>query len=966
MATKKYESMRIMSLEGSVLYKNEGFTATKDGKPDPQAFRGILDESLDTLKLAEVYAQHEEEIGYPYLDGKKRFCRAVVNLSFNRAIKLYESYGNRYVLNGYKVTDEDMEDHVCFCTVSGNPTLIAIDVSYREDSRYAPVEEPLPDALLGKYFKYDPETRSYKRSDKVIPTAFSCQEIREHLYTQGFDIDGVHYVRYKRSAGASRNGKCLFIAEPLYADMMAWSSCDLSADTASDQASWQAYIALTLSSIESTIKLPKKSILIIRDRVSRFKADAVCIKETDAHDLRAEEEETEIENVIWDGEALLDASVFEENGYGGHGMMLLRNRFFKTCAFNTNLQDWFFDNDIEYVSQLAGYTTARDIKDIKLVITESSVKYLKFMPKDMPFEEKCKRFLDALYEGKNNSVFGVVKADHDAPLMHGDMAYTNYQLLNTLGLTREGIGKLLEPSFNYLQDMLDRSPVLRYQINMTTDHATIAEKELPDLAKYRRDTVLDMTCRTPLFEQTEFYKSFRSDTTKYFKRRLKKGRVSVCGNYQVLFGNAYEFLVALTDESYEPTESFSLENGQVCTTGFGHGEMVLCARSPHITMGNLYLARNVHCYDLLRYFNLTPNIICVNAIESNIQQRLNGCDYDSDSMLVTNNEWIVNGVVNAYDILKVPVCKAEPVGKTDYVNTPRSLAKLDQTIAKNKIGEIVNLSQFLNCLLWDAYVTGESEYHPLDIYRDICVLAVMSGMEIDKAKRLYSADSTKVLSRLRHYRQNFKKKNGGNLPSFYKFIVGDESADVGENTAKLEAPMSFVHDAVAAFPGRAAYTKNIPLSELFVLDSTDAGANDTHKKQNIIKAVKEAHTKITAMQTAMKDADDDEKLILCDEANEVYQACLKIVSKNVVNDHILCMLLSEIDHPDKSKYDIKSARYLLFANLLYEDNRRLLSRLKTVEGFQPYDLVRVKPEIVPEGYRTEDIYGFPHGHLLIK
>ena len=715
MATKKYESMRIMSLEGSVLYKNEGFTATKDGKPDPQAFRGILDESLDTLKLAEVYARHEDEIGYPYIDGKKRFCRAVVNLSFNRAVKVYESYGNRYVLNGYRVTDEDMEDHACFCTVGGNPTLIAIDVSYREDSGYAPVEEPLPDAMLGKYFKYDPDTRSYKRSDKVIPTAFTCQDIREHLYTNGFDIDGVHYVRYKRSAGASRDGRCLFIAEPLYADMMEWSSCDLSADTASDQASWQAYIALTLSSIENVIKLPKKSILIIRDRVSRFKADAVCVKETDTHDLRAEEEETEIENVIWDGEALLDASVFNDNGYGGHGMMLLRNRFFKTCAFNTNLQDWFFDNDIEYVSQLAGYTTARDIKDVKLVITESSVKYLKFMPKDMPFEEKCKRFLDALYEGKNNSEFGVVKADHDAPLMHGDMAYTNYQLLNTLGLTREGIGKLLEPSFRYLQDMLDRSPVLRYQINMTTDHATIAENEVPDLAKYRRDTVLDMSCRTPLFEQTEFYKSFRSDTVRYFKERLRKGRIAVSGNYQVLFGNAYEFLWALTDESYEPTFSFSLDDGQVCTTGFAHGEMVLCARSPHITMGNLYLAKNAHCYDLLRYFNLTPNIICVNAIESNIQQRLNGCDYDSDSMLVTNDEWIIAGVTGCYNILKVPVCKAEPIGKTDYVNMPKSLAGLDQTIAKNKIGEIVNLSQFLNCLLWEAYVTGESEYHPLDI-----------------------------------------------------------------------------------------------------------------------------------------------------------------------------------------------------------------------------------------------------------
>ena len=967
MATKRYESMRIMSLEGSVLYKNEGFTATKDGKPDPQTFRGVLDESLDTLKLAEVYDQHKSEMGYPYIEGKKRFCRAVVNLSFNRAVKVYESYGNRYVLNGYSVTDEDMEDHACVCMVNGRPTLIAIEVSYKDKDGYAPVEEPISDDVLGKYFKYDAETRSYKRSDKTIPSDVTCQEIREHLYTHGFDIDGVHYVRYKRSAGASRNGKCLFIAEPLDADMMTWSSCDLSADTASDQASWQAYIALTLSSIESTIKLPKKSILIIRDRVSRFTADAVCVKETEAHDLRAEEEETEIENVIWDGEALMDASVFEENGYGKHGMMLLRNRFFKTCAFNTNLQDWFFDNDITQISQLAGYTTARDIKDIKLVITESSVKYLKFMPKDMPLEQSFKRWLDAMYEGKNTSTFGVVKADHDAPLMHGDMAYTNYQLLNTVGLTREGIGKLLEHSFNYLQDMLDRSPILRYQINMTTDHATIAEQELPDLAKYRRDTVLDMTCRTPLFEQTEFYKSFRSDTTKYFKRRLKKGRVAVCGNYEVLFGNAYEFLVALTDESYEPTESFSLEDGQVCTMGFDHGDTVLCARSPHITMGNLYLAKNVHCYDLLRYFNLTPNIICVNAIESNIQQRLNGCDYDSDSMLVTNDEWIVGGVVSAYKILKVPVCKAEPVGKTDYVNTPKSLAKLDQTIAKNKIGEIVNLSQFLNCLLWNALFTDdECDYHPMDIYHDICVLAVMSGMEIDKAKRLYSADSTKVLARLRHYRQNFKKKNGGNLPAFYKFIVGDESADVGENTAKLEAPMAFVHDAVAAFPGRAAYTKNIPLSELFELDATDAGANDTHKKQNIIKAVKEAHTKITAMQTAMKNADDDEKLILCGEANEVYTECLEKVSKNVVNDHILCMLLSEIDQPDKSKYDIKSARYLLFASLLYGDNRRLLSRLKVTEGFVPYDLVRIEPEDVPSGSQPDMIYGFPHGRLIIQ
>lgn len=115
-----------------------------------------------------------------------------------------------------------------------------------------------------------------------------------------------------------------------------------------------------------------------------------------------------------------------------------------------------------------------------------------------------------------------------------------------------------------------------------------------------------------------------------------------------------------------------------------------------------------------------------------------------------------------------------------------------------------------------------------------------------------SFNRAKVLARLRHYRQTFKKKNGGNLPAFYKYIVGDESKDIGKNTAYLQSPMSFVHDLVEACPARAAHTQTLPISELFELDATDAGPNDTHKKQNIIEAVKEAHTKITAMQVSMR------------------------------------------------------------------------------------------------------------------
>ncbi|MBR4063248.1 MAG: hypothetical protein IKK01_09295, partial [Clostridia bacterium] len=458
---KKYEFVRIMALDGSTIYRSKGLTALKDGKTNAHAFSGVLDDSLETIKLREVYAKHKAEIGYPYLEDKA-FCRAIVSVSFDYAIKQYEKQGRRYVLYGQTVTDEDMTDHVCIRTLDGEPTLVAIETPLNQDRHYTPVEQPISAELLGKYFVYDAEKHEYKRSDKEMPSVVKKEKIREHLYLHGFDTDGIHYVRYKRSAGSSRDGRCLFIAEPLYADMMAWSACGLSADSVSDQASWQAYIALTLSSIESTIRLPKKAILIIPDKVSKFKTTAVCVREDKALGLTATEEETEIENVIWDGEALLDVSEFESAGYGDKGMMLLRNRFFKTCAFNTNLQKWFKDKGITTVGQLAGYTTARKVEDIKLVITESSLKYLKFMPKGMNLGEAFKSWLDAVYEGKTTSTFGVVKTDKKPLHMFGNMAYTNYQLINTINAAPEQIARFLRPTLDYLGKIQSDPMFLRY------------------------------------------------------------------------------------------------------------------------------------------------------------------------------------------------------------------------------------------------------------------------------------------------------------------------------------------------------------------------------------------------------------------------------------------------------------------------------------------------------------------------
>ena len=953
---KKYEFMRIIALDGSTVYRGKGLTALKDGKTDKSAFSGVLDDSLETIKLREAYAKHETEIGHPYLEDKV-FCRAIVSVSFNYAIKLYEKHGRRYVLDGQTVTAEDMTDHVCIRTIDGKPTLVAIETPLNKDKHYAPVEQPISAELLGKYFAYDAERREYKRSDKEIPSVVKKEEIREHLYCNGFDIDGIHYVRYKRSAGSSRDGRCLFIAEPLYNDMMAWSSCGLSADSVSDQASWQAYIALTWSSIESTIRLPKKAILIIPDKVSKFKTTAVCVKEDEVLGLTASEEETEIENVIWDGEALLDVSEFKRAGYADKGMMLLRNRFFKTCAFNTNLLKWFNDKGITTVGQLAGYTTARKVEDIKLVVTESSLKYLKFMPKGQPLKKSLEDWLDAVYGGKTTSEFGVVKTDKPPSNMQGRLAYTNYQLMNTLAINSLGMEQLLYASLYHLYKIYASAMHLRYQINY------LSETEPDDLAvmtadNYRRKVVMEMLFRTPEFEHTEFYKDLKTDVVYYFKRRLKKGRVLVNGNNQTIFGNPYEFLCAVTDKNYEPTEPMLLGDGEVYTKRFDDGEMLTCARNPHITLGNILIGVNRRKKEIDTYFNLTKDIVCANAINSNLQQRLNGCDYDSDSMLVTNDQFIYLSAKSCYENMGVPVCCVAPVGQAEYSSSAVDLARLDLTIAENKIGDIVNLSQFLNSLLWHNVNDGASINDILPIYNEICILAVLSGMEIDKAKRMYAVKTSTVLKRLEKRKQEFKKANGGKLPNFYYFLTGQEEKIEKNNTATLNCPMSIIYDFVTKYEPYRLPKRKVKLSDLFVLDESDGDSNDYHRKKNIIATVQKAEDDIRHLRIKESKFPDDAKAILRAEMQEILDDCLKVVARNASNDHVLGLILRKLDSGEKN--DVSKIKSFIFACLLFEKNGRLLSKVKTPEGYHYTELKLATDENIKRDEVFENIYGYPH------
>ena len=111
------------------------------------------------------------------------------------------------------------------------------------------------------------------------------------------------------------------------------------------------------------------------------------------------------------------------------------------------------------------------------------------------------------------------------------MIYTNYQLLNTVPIAPENMMKFLTPSFEMYRNVQNDSTFLRYQINVLSDTTASALRKV-SADNYRHKTVIDMMRMTPLFEYTDLYADTRYDVCRNYKRRMKKGKVLVTGNYQ--------------------------------------------------------------------------------------------------------------------------------------------------------------------------------------------------------------------------------------------------------------------------------------------------------------------------------------------------------------------------------------------------------------------------------------------------
>ncbi len=723
------------------------------------------------------------------------------------------------------------------------------------------------------------------------------RQLREYFYENGFYIDGIHYVRYKRSAGSSREGKCLFIDERLYKAMAKWSECGLKPKT--ELASWESYKALSLSSIKGTVKIPLEGILFVPDYKSTFTDEAVSVELQDGM-LTSAHKQTEITNDIWDGESLLDERVFQEN-YADKHMLLLRNKFFKSCAFRTKMQKWFQDKNVTLKElKSRGFVTfATDINQIVMVTTPNSLKYLKFAGGFT--KRNIRKWMENI-----NDTFGVVKWDKSTRFFHGKMVQSSYQLLNTLGLTETQAAELLQPSIDYISLLRKDVDFMRYHFTDAFAREKDDEETVrPDGLADRADVIFTLMHKCPHFDETELYANFRNDVVKSLKERLKRGHILVNGTNATLFGNGPELLKYIAGEEIIS----ELHSGQIYCKRFADKTKLLCARSPHITMGNLYSAENNMQGEIWNYFDLGENIVCVNAIEENIQQRLNGCDYDSDTMLLTDDKLLVETAEKYKDLFKVPVCKIETVKKEN-----QTLPELDHDTSNNKIGEIVNLSQKLNSLIWDKIHKGESEEKIKEIYGDVCKLAVLSGLEIDKAKRAYDiVNAGKELIALR-------KKYDKPSPVFFQEI--DES-NKEKQYIFYDTAMDYVYAIASKIhfrKGREQFCLYRPISEQLAYNLASGNATEYRHKDKIVGIIDDVKAKTNRLYMELRTADEQEREVIYAQISDIKTERDKLVNKWLTNENVLMLVLRHYEKNSSSDWRIYAAliNHPVFSDLLFE------------------------------------------------
>ena len=867
------------------------------------------------------------------------------NYDYTEAMLTNSLFSDFMVKNGLNIwKEESTRDIICIDFKYGSR-------SYGDEKKHLIkiAKEARFEYKLAKSFNRKDEILKYKRKRKKISELYcsaqnnrdvydkkSKKEIREIFYTEGVDVEYkthnkkgkvikteiIHYKMLYRTPGKAKKGSCMFINEKLYdiARDFLYMGIKLPYNN-SPIVEMGAYSSLITSSIVGTIEIDPKSIFIMKDIDSFFNRKVISVEtDEDKHCRAVEIDDYKLKNTLFDGQGLIDSSIFPE---WGNGYILLRHHLCKMATFCTNIQLFFkdyFGDEYETAKITDMFGVEHYVKDIKLITTDNAMKWLKF---DVSYEYWCQKV------NENGNMFGIVKTAHESKL--GRVQRMSYQMINSLDI--DIMDEVTKCSVEYVEKLKKDDSVFL--------------KHLEDNKNFSNDfEVLIALCKhNPEFVRSEYYRDRKKEIIRAYVLNLKNGRIVQNADNLVIVGSPYAMLLVSVGESELKDDTFCHEAGtiQCYAERFEDGEYLACFRSPFNSKNNMGYLHNVYDERFKKYFNFGEQIIAVNLINTDFQDRNNGSDQDSDSVYTTNQKNIVEYAKYCYENYPTIVNNI-PKEKNKYTNTLENFAIIDNNLmaAQLAIGESSNLAQI--CLTY-TYNFEDKKYQDY-----VCILSVLAQVAIDNAKRSFDISLPDEIRRIKKDMDIKEHKH----PSFWTIIRRDFNKTYEQEVKKckrtkekinknivskinpdLVCPMNCIYDMkIREFKPS---TSTLPMSDFFVKHEMDEHRRKSKKVEELIQKYSldlynkfQKSNEITGSVYIDEDTEDDNYLLLRNDFDCLINDIKSIyISKNYLGlmswliDRAFCITVGAKRNQHWSQSKTKQNKAILL-KILYSINPNML------------------------------------------
>lgn len=439
---------------------------------------------------------------------------------------------------------------------------------------------------------------------------------------RGFSINGVRYKRLLGTNGGIKNSTIVFVSERLADELRRRVENGRNPNKELVTAKLEAYKALTCSA-STPVSLPH-GILVVDDAETEFDSDILYLTdEGDGEPLMEERKGEHIKVDASDGFGIMLPSLAarwsEELGldYVVSGVNT-RFSFEKGMIFTFDFVDFAEKIAHSYVVKDA-WGNDVDVRDVELILTTSMVKL-------WDSYESCRDYVDTSVS--NGYTFGIAKT---CPKVLESERTLNYQFIQSYDLSDDDIDELIAPTMDEIRDVLggDWRKTVLFLKGSGINEDNIARLD----NDFIKAVMIDRRMLDDAFVQNSIYQLIRNRINE-----AKVGALKVHGNYSIVSGDPY----LLCQNMFGLEKTGLLKAGEIYNQYWADcgAEKLACFRAPMTCHNNIRLVHPVNT-DTARYWYRHMTTATVFNSWDTATAALNGCDFDGDLVMLTDNRILV-------------------------------------------------------------------------------------------------------------------------------------------------------------------------------------------------------------------------------------------------------------------------------------------------------------------------------------